>query len=491
MSNKGLFLTGICLFILSVAVVILFAGSAEIELDIGRADVPSGSVSAEDVVVSGEEGVIKITSVEIQNSTVNAKVSALKRGKVYINVLRDGESVAFCSVYVHRFNIISVDNYFGKVNGGWIFPLGAVIMSVLITYTFAKRTAEGIKKCLYSYDNISYLALTGASFVVMIEQAGLFLGYKGPIESLERLMGTASRISFILFPIALCLSVFVMFTNIRLLKKEGVRAKNILGTILGFGIVFLTFLPDIVYRILSTMPGIDIHNANGIPFHVESYFEYTVYSLTAYLECVLFASVIIAIVSARHIPKFDKDYIIILGAKMRKDGSLTPLLKGRVDRAIEFAKMQKEATGKDIIFVPSGGQGSDEPLAEGDAMKNYLLSTGIPENRILAETESLNTYQNFTYSKKLIDEHFKGTDASIAFSTTNYHVLRSGFYAYKQGIKAEGIGSKTKVYFWVNAFVREFIATMVVKAKTHILAFAAIAGINALFMLIIYYSNNT
>ena len=491
MSNKGLLLTGICLFILSVAVVILFAGSAKIELDIGRADVPSGSVSAEDVVVSGEEGILEITSVEIKNDTVYVEVAALGRGKAYIDVLSDGELVAFCTVYVHRFNIISVENYFGKVNGGWIFPLGAVIMSVLITYTFAKRTAEGVKKCLYSYENISYLALTWVSFVIMMEQARLFLGYKGPIDSLERLMGTASRISFILFPIALCLSVFVMFTNIRLLKKEGVRAKNILGTILGFGIVFLTFLPDIVYRILSTMPGIDIHNANGIPFHVECYFEYTVYSLTAYLECVLFASVIIAIVSARHIPKFDKDYIIILGAKMRKDGSLTPLLKGRVDRAIEFAKMQKEATGKDIFFVPSGGQGSDEPLAEGDAMKNYLLSTGIPENRILAETESLNTYQNFTYSKKLIDEHFKGPDASIAFSTTNYHVLRGGFYAYKQGIKAEGIGSKTKVYFWVNAFVREFIATMEVKAKTHILAFAAIAGINALFMLIIYYSNNT
>ena len=70
-------------------------------------------------------------------------------------------------------------------------------------------------------------------------------------------------------------------------------------------------------------------------------------------------------------------------------------------------------------------------------------------------------------------------------------MLRGGFYPYQQGIKAEGIGSKTKVYFWVNAFVREFIATMEVKAKTHILAFAAIAGINALFMLIIYYSNNT
>jgi uncharacterized SAM-binding protein YcdF (DUF218 family) len=474
-----------------MVVVILFAGSAEVAIDLGGADISSASIEKAEVVVNGDEGIAKITSVEIKNDTVYAKVEALGRGKGYLDVLCDGELIDFRIFYVHRFNIISVDNYFGNVNYGWIFPMCFVIMFVLITYTFAKRTAVGIKKCLYSYENITYLALTWVSFVIMMEQARLFLGYKGPIESLERLMGTASRISFILFPIALCLSVFVMFTNIRLLKKEGVRAKNILGTILGFGIVFLTFLPDIVYRILSTMPGIDIHNANGIPFHVESYFEYTVYSLTAYLECVLFASVIIAIVSAKHVPKFDKDYIIILGAKMRKDGSLTPLLKGRVDRAIEFAKMQKEATGKDIIFVPSGGQGSDEPLSEGDAMKNYLLSTGIPEEKILAETASLNTYQNFTYSKKLIDEHFKGTDASIAFSTTNYHVLRSGFYADKQGIKAEGIGSRTKAYFWVNAFVREFIATMEVKAKTHILAFTTIAGINALFMLIIYYSNNT
>ena len=28
------------------------------------------------------------------------------------------------------------------------------------------------------------------------------------------------------------------------------------------------------------------------------------------------------------------------------------------------------------------------------------------------------------------------------------------------GIDAEGIGAKTKLYFWVNAFIREYIATL-------------------------------
>lgn len=45
--------------------------------------------------------------------------------------------------------------------------------------------------------------------------------------------------------------------------------------------------------------------------------------------------------------------------------------------------MQKEATGKDLIFVPSGGQGSDEVIAEADAVANYLRSIGIPEEQIL------------------------------------------------------------------------------------------------------------
>ena len=141
--------------------------------------------------------------------------------------------------------------------------------------------------------------------------------------------------------------------------------------------------------------------------------------------------------------------VIILGCMIKKDGTLTPLLQGRVDRAIEFRNEQVKCTGKDLIFVPSGGKGNDEVISEAEAMKNYLLAYGIKEKNILVENQSKNTYENIKYSYQLI----KKTDANVAFSTTNYHVFRAGLIATKQGLKLEGLGSSTKSYFWINAFI--------------------------------------
>ena len=58
---------------------------------------------------------------------------------------------------------------------------------------------------------------------------------------------------------------------------------------------------------------------------------------------------------------------------------------------------------------------------------------------------------------------------TIIFSTTNYHVFRSGVIANNQGINCEGIGSKTKWYFYTNALIREFIANIVQERKKHII----------------------
>ena len=95
-------------------------------------------------------------------------------------------------------------------------------------------------------------------------------------------------------------------------------------------------------------------------------------------------------------------YILILGCQIRKDGTLTPLLKSRVDRAIEFANMQKKIKGKDIVFIPSGGKGADELISEAEAMKNYLLEQGISKKNILVEDKSTNTYENMSFSYKLV-----------------------------------------------------------------------------------------
>ena len=127
-------------------------------------------------------------------------------------------------------------------------------------------------------------------------------------------------------------------------------------------------------------------------------------------------------------------------------------------------------------------------MAEADAIKNYLRAEGIPEERILSENESVNTQENIADSMRLIREHAGTGDVRTAFSTTNYHVFRAGLIAETQGFHLEGIGSPTKRYFWINAFVREFIATLVSERKKHIIVIAAVTLMIVLAVIIKYLS---
>jgi uncharacterized SAM-binding protein YcdF (DUF218 family) len=188
--------------------------------------------------------------------------------------------------------------------------------------------------------------------------------------------------------------------------------------------------------------------------------------------------------AARHIPKYDKDYVIILGCKIKKDGTPTPLLKGRVDKAIEFAKKQKEETGKDIIFVPSGGKGSDEVISEAESMRDYLIKKGIPKKNIIIENKSTNTVENMKYSNSIIIG--KKKEAKICFATTNYHVFRSGVIANDMGIDIEGMGSKTKWYYYTNAIIREFIANILSEKWKHV-SLLVLMNISIIMLILIGY----
>ena len=151
--------------------------------------------------------------------------------------------------------------------------------------------------------------------------------------------------------------------------------------------------------------------------------------------------------------------------------------------------MQQKAGGKELIFVPSGGKGEDEIISEAEAIAGYLKEKGIPEERILVENRSGNTEENLRFSSELIRRHAGGAEPKIAFSTTNYHVFRAGLLASDQGIMAEGIGSGTKSYFWINAFVREFIATIFSEKRTHLIVLGVLTLINLLMVVMTYISN--
>jgi hypothetical protein len=65
-------------------------------------------------------------------------------------------------------------------------------------------------------------------------------------------------------------------------------------------------------------------------------------------------------------------------------------------------------------------------------------------------------------------------EGKVVFATTNYHVFRSGTYARKAKMRAVGIGSKTKWYFWPNASVREFISLLTEHRGKQLLIFTGL-----------------
>ena len=189
-------------------------------------------------------------------------------------------------------------------------------------------------------------------------------------------------------------------------------------------------------------------------------------------------------IAARHEPAPDKDFLIVLGCGLKPDGTPTPLLQGRLDRALRFAQRQEAETGKRLTFVASGGQGPDEAVAESAAMKRYLMDRGVPAERIIEEDRSTNTLENMRFSKEKIWALDPG--ARIAFSTTNYHVFRSGLFARRVKMRAVGMGAKTKWYFWPNAAVREFAGLLTKHRDKQALILGGMAVIYTVITLLAY-----
>ena len=257
----------------------------------------------------------------------------------------------------------------------------------------------------------------------------------------------ASRPGLFLFSLSLIVS------NIALLRHERPRFQNLLGILLGriligagagtYAASRFLYRYDLSYDAMRAITM--IRNTVGLAF--------------TYVECILLGTIICGLRAAKHVPAPDRDYILILGCCFRKDGTLTPLLKARVDKALDFWRMQKEKTGKAAFIIPSGGQGRNETMPEAKAMSNYIAGTDIPAAYVLPEDQSVNTFQNMQFSKDIIDgKNPDSSAAKVCYVTTNYHVLRSGILANKVRLSAEGLGAKTKWWFWPNAFVRECAA---------------------------------
>lgn len=164
-------------------------------------------------------------------------------------------------------------------------------------------------------------------------------------------------------------------------------------------------------------------------------------------------------------PDLQKDYIIILGTGLLPDGSLSYLLKFRLDEALRFYRKQIASGETPAKLIVSGGKGPDEQYAEAEVMGHYLQDQGVDASQIIVEDQSINTHQNFLFSKRYMKENNRGT----VFVTNNFHVLRSGLYARQMGIKADGLGAKTPLHYLPYALIREYLALLLIFRTFHVI----------------------
>ena len=479
-------------FFLIVAVLIAVSGYFYIravgsEYTYVRNDCNS-SMNITDVRIDADStGKLEITDWKVTDKNLTVRLKSVAPGKAYITIVCDG-SPSLGILYVHNNGVITNNYFFGDCTGcnnvliWFVIYLIAILLYLVIKYILLER------RNYYNYDNVLYLGLIiFAVFFIFAVFVGMY--YKNGINGAFLQMMYASRnfVNFT-FPLVLVTTICVTVSNIKLMRKEGITWKNMLGTILGIALGIGAFLPHFIGEYMQRSNIIDVHSDRGIGRFFELFLESSAASIVAYLECILLGTIITGIKTAKHIPKFDKDFIIIHGCQIRKDGTLTPLLQARADRAIEFAKMQKDRFGRPIVFVPSGGKGTDEVISEAEAIKRYLMEQGSPEKDILPETESTTTEENFKFAYELIRNYHGSDFFNIAFCTTNYHVFRSGLLGSKLGIRVEGIGSKTKRYYWLNAFVREYIATIVTEKRTHILMAIVLLLLNLIGSILMYIS---
>ena len=453
----------VVLAVLSFLSVLLFGKSCTLEFHVS---------DPEQVSVVYDTSILKCTSQQITDNTLFLDFTSLSPGTTDVKVgnLAEG-SAQVTMLYVHPTGIITIDTYFGKCRGDIAFSCSVSLILLVLSLHLWRRYRESTREVLCRYGNIRLLGaliFVGFTFLQQISSLiELHLRAETPsvLNIIEQTMLSAHALSFLLLPVSVIISLAISISNIILLKREGFRLTNMLGVFLGLVLCVGTLAPYFVYPLMEKL-GFDVHRYSSTAVLASDCIEDIIATYMGYLECILLGTSISAVRAARHIPAFDKDYILILGCMITKDGGLTKLLQSRTDRAIEFARMQKEATGKELTFVPSGGKGDDEVIAEAEAIRNYLVSKGIPEEQILVENRSQNTRENLRFSYALIQEHTE--NAKIAFSTTNYHVFRAGCLAQDAGIPMEGIGARTKTYFWINAFIREFIATLHNEKRFHI-----------------------
>lgn len=393
---------------------------------------------------------------DVRDGVLRIPIEAKRAGNAYLTVSDpNGDTMEIASLRVGKFLTV-YNNVDGSFTGDTAVLIAVttfwlLVSAIMMWHYFQAKGPDFYGYATIYFSGFSLFALaTGGTMMLVTARHLLSPRSFSMLSAYRAICSAGATFMRITLPLIAVFALAMAVSNMVLLRHERFWLQNVLGILVA---VLLMAGEALEWHFYS-----QDYAGSEWGLRVRNTFENVYATVFVYFECMLAGSVICGIKAARHRPAPDKDVIIILGCWFRKDGTLPPLLRGRVDCAVSFWRRQKELNGKEALLIPSGGQGRDEPMPEAEAMRRYLLTQGIPERLIHPEDQSKNTYQNMAYSRKIIQD--VAPKGKIVFATTNYHVFRSGVWAAQAGLRAEGVGGKTKWWYWPNAFMRECVGLL-------------------------------
>ena len=160
--------------------------------------------------------------------------------------------------------------------------------------------------------------------------------------------------------------------------------------------------------------------------------------------------------TVQEVSSFQADAIVVLGASVRPDGSLSPILADRVDGAIV---LYQAGVAPKIIMSGDNGDASYNECA---AMKRYAVARGVPDQDIFCDHAGFSTYETMYRARSVFGCQ------RVVVSTQTYHLYRAIYAGEGLGMTVAGVPTDLHSYenqFYydmreVGARVKDFFKTL-------------------------------
>lgn len=130
----------------------------------------------------------------------------------------------------------------------------------------------------------------------------------------------------------------------------------------------------------------------------------------------------------------DADCVIVLGARVYDNGSLSPMLNDRVDTGIAAWE-----SGAGKVLLLSGDHGT-YGYDEVNSMKNYALLQGVPRDALFLDHAGFCTYDSMVRAKEVFGAQ------KVVVVTQSFHLYRALYIARSIGLEAYGVAADLRPY---------------------------------------------